>query len=72
VAEDEALWMHERNDFIRRARSGQLSETQGEDEYWKRVADEVEQIDFSTFYHRYAADMSPDQFITFGEAIFCM
>jgi uncharacterized protein YycO len=58
--------MHERNKFIRRARSGQLGKTQEEDKYWTRVADEVEQMDFSSFYHKYAADMSPDEFITFG------
>ena len=66
VDDDEMLWKKERADFIRRARSGKLGSTPDEIAYWKRVADRIELLDFQSFYHAYAANSSPNAFVTYG------
>jgi hypothetical protein len=66
VDDNEMQWKKERADFIRRARAGQIGSSPEEIAYWKRVADKVELLDFIAFYHAYAANSSPNAFITYG------
>ena len=62
LGEDE--WMRARVQFIRRARS---SATTGPDaEYHRRVADRLEDMTYTTFFHDYAAGITPSRFQTFG------
>jgi Permuted papain-like amidase enzyme, YaeF/YiiX, C92 family len=66
VENDEARWKLEKVNFIRLARAGKLGTTADEIAYWKRVADEMEFLEFNTFYHRYSAGASPNDFIAYG------
>jgi uncharacterized protein YycO len=66
VADDEARWLNERLKFISSARSGQLGKTPEENDYWRKVANNIEKYDFESFYDRYTADTSRDEYISYG------
>jgi cell wall-associated NlpC family hydrolase len=61
---NEDQWNQMRIQYIRRARSS--SNTGPDADYRRRIADRLEEMTYSEFFHEYAAGVTPDRFQTYG------